>query len=164
VQVLDYDRLDGAEVSNSLGETLGTVVGLFIDDASSTPTWVAVRSGLFGHHHSLVPLAQARWDEGRLLVAYTREELASAPHSDPDSALDAGQEQELFDHYNVGYSDSDRPGPHTGVDAEDTGLTGTPDAGSHPVDFGTTQVAVTRVDGVPGLPTTERAGRLRRYR
>ena len=119
-----------------------------LDDASNTPTWIAVRSGLFGHHHSLVPLAQSRWDDGRLLVPYTRDDLASAPHADPDVALDAVQEQELFDHYNVGYSDIDQPGPRTGVEAQDTGLTGTREAGSHPVTFDSGAVDAAAVAGV----------------
>ncbi|MDP9094448.1 MAG: PRC-barrel domain-containing protein [Actinomycetota bacterium] len=166
MQVPDYDSLDGAELSNDLGEKLGTIVGLFIDDSSSTPTWVAVRSGLFGHHHSLVPLAQSRWEQGRLLVPYTRDDLAAAPHGDPDVALDATQEKELFEHYNVGYSDGDRPGPHTGVEADDTGLLGTADTGSHPVEFGSSEIEAAQVAGVPGLPTgpgPEKSARLRRY-
>jgi hypothetical protein len=162
--VPDYDALDGAEVANDLGEKLGSVVGLFVDDESETPTWIAVRSGLFGRHHSLVPLAQSRWENGRLLVPYSSDDLAAAPHGDPDVALDAQQEQVLFDHYNVGYSDRYRPGPHTGVEASETGLTGTADVGSHPVGFGTGQVDAGRVPGVPGLPSVEAPTRLRRYR
>lgn len=161
--VPDYDILDGAEVSNEFDEKLGRIAGLFIDDASATPTWVAVRSGLFGHHHSLVPLAQSRWEDGRLLVAYTADDLAGAPHSDPDLPLSAVEEAELFEHYNVGFSDVGVPGPHTGVEASETGLTGTPDSGSHPVDFGAGQVDPVAVAGVPGLPKTEQAPRLRRY-
>ncbi|HEX4389946.1 MAG TPA: PRC-barrel domain-containing protein [Mycobacterium sp.] len=161
--VPDYDSLDGAQVTNEFEEKLGRVVGLFIDDASGIPTWVAVRSGLFGHHHSLVPLAQSRWEDGRLVVAYTADDLASAPHSDPDIALDAAEEQELFEHYNVGYSDVGVPGPRTGVEASDTGLAGTPEAGSHPVDFGTQEVEPAAVAGVPGLPTTDWMPRLRRH-
>jgi hypothetical protein len=164
VLVPDYDILDGAEVWNDLGETLGTVSGLFIDDLSSTPTWVAVRSGLFGRHHALVPLAQALWAEDRLLVPYTADELAAAPHSDPDEPLDAEQEQELFAHYNVGFSDRDRPGPHTGVDAADTGLTGSLEAGSHLVSFGSGEADAALLPGVPGLPTTSMPHRLTRYR
>ncbi|PZS14474.1 MAG: hypothetical protein DLM57_14475 [Pseudonocardiales bacterium] len=164
VDVPDYDRLDGADVVNDLDEQLGTVVGLFVDDESETPTWVAVRSGLFGRHHSLVPLAQSRWDDGRLLVPYTSDDLAAAPHGDQEVALDAEQERVLFEHYNVGYSDNDRPGPHTGVEAADTGLTGTPEAGSHPVGFGSGEVEAGQVAGVPGLPTIEHEPRLRRYR
>ena len=164
MDVPDYDHLDGADVVNDLDEQLGAVAGLFVDDESETPTWVAVRSGLFGRHHALVPLAQSRWEDGRLFVPYTSDDLAAAPHGDPGVALDAEQERVLFEHYNVGYRDRDRPGPHTGVEAADTGLTGTPEAGSHPVGFGSGEVEAGQVAGVPGLPTIEREPRLRRYR
>lgn len=162
--VPDYDALEGAGVWNDLGEALGTVDGLFVDDMSSTPTWVAVRSGLFGRHHSLVPLAQALWADGRLLVPYTSEELSAAPRRDPDEPMGAEEEQVLFAHYNVGFSDRDRPGPHTGVDAADTGLVGTLEAGSHPVTFGSGEADPAQVPGVPGLPVTAAPARLTRHR
>ena len=56
------------------------------------------------------------------------------------------------------------PGPHTGVEAYQTGLTGSPDAGSHPVDVAGVQVLAPEVPGVPSLPTATVSPRLRRYR
>ncbi|MDP9117610.1 MAG: PRC-barrel domain-containing protein [Actinomycetota bacterium] len=162
--VPDYHSLEGAQVTNEFDEKLGTVVGLFVDDVLDLPTWVAVRSGLFGRHHSLVPLAHARWADGRLLVPYTNDDLAVAPHNDPDVALTVKQEQELFAHYNVGYSDAGQPGPHTGVEADDTGLAGAPEAGSHPVDLDDVGVLAPGVPGVPGLPKMEADVRLRPFR
>lgn len=163
MQIPNYEVLIGAELSNEFDEKLGKITGLFVDDALNVPTWVAVRSGLFGHHHALVPLAEARWDDGRLLVPYTRDDLAIAPPSDPDAPLTATQEHALFAHYNVGYGDLDAPGPHTGVRAEETGLTGSADAGSHPVQSNPDAIAAGEVPGVPGLPTTEAHTRLRQY-
>jgi len=163
VLVPDYDVLNGASVTNDLGEGLGTINGLFVDDSSHTPTWVAVTSGLFGRHHSLVPLAQALWSEGQLFVPYTKDDLSSAPHSDPDTPLTAEEEAELFAHYNVGYSDRDRPGPHTGVEAADTGLMGTEGVGSHPVEFGAGEAEPTQAPGVPGLPMANLTPRLTRW-
>src|SRR5262245_8125102 len=58
VEFPDYRRLDGVEVTNQDGEKLGKVDGLFVDDQVNVPTWAAVRSGIFGSHHSLAPLAQ----------------------------------------------------------------------------------------------------------
>jgi hypothetical protein len=162
VTVPDYSALDGVEVTNEDGEKLGTVGGLFVDDEMEIPTWVSVHSGLFGTHQCLVPLAQARFREGRLFVPYSKDDLALAPHHDPDVALTADQEQTLFAHYNVGYSDADAPGPHTGVEAAETGLIGSPDTGSHPVDLAEVDVLAPEVPGVPGLPRTN-ATRLRRY-
>ena len=162
--VPDYRSLDGAQVTNEDEEKLGKIAGLFVDDALNVPTWVAVRSGLFGQHHCLVPLAQTRFLDGRLLVPYSKDDLAATPHHDPEHALTVEQEQVLFAHYNVGYSDADGPGPHTGVDATQTGLAGSPEGGSHPVDVADIDVVDTAVAGVPGLPQVEVAPRLRRYR
>ncbi len=164
MEVPDYRRLDGVEVTNQDRERLGKIDGLFVDDQVEVPTWVAVHSGIFGTHHALLPLAQARFVDGRLLVPYSNDDLALAPHHDPDQPLTVEQEQALFAHYNVGYSDADAPGPHTGVEAHQTGLTGSPDAGSHPVDLGAVEVLAPDVPGVPGLPTAEVSPRLRRYR
>ncbi len=134
MEIPDYRRLDGVEVTNQDGEKLGKVDGLFVDDQVNVPTWVAVGSGIFGSHHYLVPLAQTRFVDGRLLVPYSKDDLTLAPHHDPDEPLTVEQEQTLFAHYNVGDSDADGPGPHTGVEAHQTGLTGSPEAGSNPVD------------------------------
>lgn len=162
MSVPDYSTLDGVEVTNQDGEKLGKVGGLFLDDQTGIPTWVSVHSGLFGTHQTLVPLAQARFVEQRLFVPYSKDDLALAPHHDPDIALTADQEQTLFAHYNVGYSDADAPGPHTGVEAAHTGLVGSPDTGSHPVDLAEVDALAPEIPGVPGLPRT-RATRLRRY-
>ena len=164
MEIPDYRRLDGVEVTNQDGEKLGKVDGLFVDDQVNVPTWVAVGSGIFGSHHSLVPLAQTRFVDGRLLVPYSKDDLTLAPHHDPDEPLTVEQEHTLFAHYNVGYSDADSPGPHTGVEAHQTGLTGSPDAGSHPVDLAAVQMLAPEVPGVPGLPTATVSPRLRRYR
>jgi hypothetical protein len=166
VSVPDYGALIGAEVTNEFDEKLGKITGLFADDALNVPTWVAVTSGLFGRHHALVPLAEARWDDGRLLVPYTRDDLAIAPHNDPDTPLSADEEQALFAHYNVGYGDLEAPGPHTGVRPEETGLTGSAEVGSHPVQPDDGAIAAERAPGVPGLPTLENSvasTRLRPY-
>ena len=77
----DYRKLDGVEVTNQDGEKLGKVSALFVDDDLEIPTWVAVRSGLFGNHHCLVPLTQTRFVDGRLLVPYSKDDLALAPHT-----------------------------------------------------------------------------------
>lgn len=162
MRVPDYSALDGVEVTNEDGEKLGKVAGLFVDDETEIPTWVSVRSGIFGNHQCLVPLAQARFIDERLFVPYSKDDLALAPHYDPDVALSVDQEQTLFAHYNVGYSDADAPGPHTGVEASETGLVGAPNTGSHPVELAEVDVLAPEVPGVPGLPKIQTT-RLRRY-
>src|SRR5664280_3475304 len=118
----DLSQLDGAAVTNQDDEELGKVTGLLVDNQLGVPTWVVVESGLFGTHHTLVPLAESRVIGGELLVPYTKDDLRSAPHHDPDVALTVKDEQLLFDHYNVGYGTADTTGPHTGVEVSSTGL------------------------------------------
>jgi hypothetical protein len=139
----DFGTFDGASVSNQDDEKLGKVTGLFADDELGEPTWVAVTSGLFGTHHALVPLAESRFEDGVLLVPYSADDLAAAPHHDPDQALTVADEQLLFEHYNVGYGTADTTGPHTGIDAGAV----PPHGGAHPVD----------------LDAPAPSGRLRRY-
>ena len=45
MEVPDYRRLDGVEVTNQDGEKLGRVDGLFVDDQVNVPTRIAVGSG-----------------------------------------------------------------------------------------------------------------------
>jgi hypothetical protein len=45
VEIPDYRRLDGVEVTNQDGEKLGRVDGLFVDNQVNVPTWIAVGSG-----------------------------------------------------------------------------------------------------------------------
>ena len=131
---MDFGRLDGALVTNQDEEKLGKVAGLFVDDASGIPTWVSVASGLFGARHYLLPLAETRFDGAVLWVPYSKDDLATAPPHDPDVPLTIEDERLLYDHYNVGYGTDDTTGPHTGVDAVQTGLVGSPSSGAHPVD------------------------------
>jgi hypothetical protein len=77
MEIPDYRRLDGVEVTNQDGEKLGRVDGLFVDDQVNVPTWVAVGSGIFGSHHFLVPLAQTRFVDGCLLVPYSKDDRPS---------------------------------------------------------------------------------------
>jgi len=147
---MDFARLDGALVTNQDEEKLGKVAGLFVDDASGVPTWVSVTSGLFGAHHYLLPLAESRFDGAALWVPYSKDDLAAAPPHDPDVPLTFEDEQLLYDHYNVGYGTDDTTGPHTGVDAERTGLVAAPASGAHPVD-------------AESMEPVARAPRLRRY-
>jgi hypothetical protein len=151
----DFSQLEGATVTNQDDEKLGKVSGLFVDDELNVPTWAAVKSGLFGTHHSLIPLAESRFVDGQLLVPYSKDDLVAAPHHDPDVPLTVDEERLLFEHYNVGYGTAGTTGPHTGVDSHQTGLAGSAAAGSHPVASLDEVAPPAEGTGVPGLPLVE---------
>ena len=56
----DPNTMTGAPVRGSDGEKLGKVDAIYFDNDTDKPEWAAVKSGLFGSHVSLVPLAQAQ--------------------------------------------------------------------------------------------------------
>lgn len=135
IDLLISTRRDAAAARRFLTRALrklGKVSALFVDDDLEIPTWVAVRSGL--------------------------DDLALAPRHDPDTALTVEQEQALFEHYNVGFSDADAPGPHTGGEIEQTGLVGSVESGAHPIEPGEIEILSFAAPGVPVLPAVERTG------
>jgi uncharacterized protein (TIGR02271 family) len=101
----DPQRLDGASVIGPDGAKLGTVDAVYYDNVTDRPAWVAVRTGLFGTHVSLVPLTGTRLVHHDLQVGFGKDRLTSAPHHDPSRDLSPQDEIELYRHYDVAYED-----------------------------------------------------------
>jgi uncharacterized protein (TIGR02271 family) len=99
----DPRELQGATVIGRDNEKLGKVDNVFLDNESQRPEWAAVKTGLFGGHVSLVPLATAQYRDGSLTLPYDKAVVQNAPHHDPDQELSVDQERELFEHYGVDY-------------------------------------------------------------
>lgn len=100
---IDPSTLVGSTVVGTGGAKLGQVSDVYLDNQTGTPAWVAVTSGLFGNHVSLVPLARAEYDGTELSVPYDKDQLKAAPHHDPGQALSETEEADLFEHYGVTY-------------------------------------------------------------
>lgn len=103
MQDTDPRSLEGRTVVGGDGDKIGKVEGVFLDDATNRPEWVAVKTGFFGGNVALVPLATATHSGDEIRVPYGKEQVKSAPHHDPDAALSAADEARLFDHYGVAY-------------------------------------------------------------
>jgi stress response protein YsnF len=99
----DLAALERAAVIGGDGEKLGAVAGVYFDNATNHPEWVAVRSGLFGLNVALVPLAAAELRGAELHVPFDQEQLKRAPHHEPGSELSPQDEIDLFRHYGVSY-------------------------------------------------------------
>ncbi|MEV0078658.1 PRC and DUF2382 domain-containing protein [Nocardia neocaledoniensis] len=96
------DSLIGATAYDERGEKIGKVKQIYIDNATGSPTWAAVSTGLFSSD-SLVPLAGAehRADDDTLSLHVEKEQVKSAPHLDDGGRISPQSEQELFQHYHV---------------------------------------------------------------
>lgn len=94
--------LYGQNVQDQSGAKIGKV-GQVWADAEGHPTWVSVKTGVMGHHESMAPLGDARMQDGRLMVAYDKATVKSAPTVQPDTdqPLNAEQTAQLFAHYRI---------------------------------------------------------------
>lgn len=116
----DAEALFGRTVVNSDGDKIGKVDGVFLDDETAKPEWVAIKTGFFGSNVSLVPLAAAEEAGEDLRVPYNKQKVKDAPHHDPDQALSQSAEVELFEYYGVPYGGETitaEGGPQTGMAA-----------------------------------------------
>jgi len=120
------DRLNGATVLGADGDKIGTVGQVFVDANDGHPSWVTVRTGLFGTKESFVPLDAATAEGDTLRVTYDKDFIKDAPRIDTDSALSPEEEDELYRYYNVSSGTSTYTGTGTTSGTSDyAGTTGT---------------------------------------
>jgi PRC-barrel domain len=105
MQVNDPAQVLDRTVVDCDGTTIGTVTELYLDEHAERPGWIAVRTGLFGTHVSLVPLAGAAESDDVVVVPYSKSHVKDAPHHDPEMALSREEEAELFAYYGFAYTE-----------------------------------------------------------
>ena len=128
----DPAQLDGVTVHDSDGGKIGKVSDVYLDQDTSRPEWAAVKTGMFGGHVSLVPLANASFDGEALKVPYSKDQVKNAPHQDPAQELSPAQEAEIFEHYGVPYGGETvtaQPGGQGKQEAAQTGGKGKQESG-----------------------------------
>jgi sporulation protein YlmC with PRC-barrel domain len=97
----NIDQLTGREVVGSDGDRIGEVGQVFVLDGTDEPTWITVRTGLFGMHESFIPVAEATERGDALVVPYAKAFVKDAPRIDDASELSIEQEAELYRYYGV---------------------------------------------------------------
>ncbi|MGD7733348.1 PRC-barrel domain-containing protein [Propionibacteriaceae bacterium G57] len=96
---INLDEYYDAVVVDSDGEKVGGVGQVFLDEQTGQPSWVTVRTGLFGLKESFVPLVDARLEGGALHVAFTKDFIKEAPRQDPDTPMTVAEEDALQAYY-----------------------------------------------------------------
>ena len=108
------------KVVTDQGDKVGAVGAIYLDDATGAPSWVTVRTGLFGTAESFVPVDAARLDGDDVVVPYAKDLVKHAPRVDADGSLSPEEEQALYRHYGLGTSagtvDTGRTGRTVGHD------------------------------------------------
>jgi sporulation protein YlmC with PRC-barrel domain len=97
----DVNRIagGGGEVRTSSGEKVGKVGQVYLDDETGQPSWVTVKTGLFGTQESFVPLSSADLVGEDIVVPYDQETIKGAPRMDTDASLSPQEEKRLYSYY-----------------------------------------------------------------
>jgi uncharacterized protein (TIGR02271 family) len=171
----NVESLNGATVYGADGDKIGTVGQVYVDATDGHPSWVTVRTGLFGTSETFVPLDEATAEGDTIRVGFDKATVKDAPRIDTDGALSPAEEDQLYRYYNMGAGEtSTHSGTNDFTGGTDTyaGTTGTTDTTSSAGTVGydtsgpTTDDAMTRSEERLNVGTervqTGRA-RLRKY-
>jgi uncharacterized protein (TIGR02271 family) len=119
----NLESLIGSNVIDSDGDKIGTVGQVYLDTDTGAPSWVSVRTGLFGMSETFVPIEQADQSGDELRVPYTKGFVKDAPRVDADGALERDQENELYSYYGDGSGTADHDRVDTTVGHDTSGPT-----------------------------------------
>jgi len=102
----DVQTWRGMKMVDADGDKIGTVEDILLDRQTGEPAWAAVKTGLFGRKHTLVPIRDAEVrGENEVRVPLDKEKVKDAPRIEPDGELSPDEERKLWEHY--GRSDYD---------------------------------------------------------
>lgn len=138
MQTTDLDRLFGYNVIDSAERTIGSVDGVWVDDATDQLEFVGV-GGEMGRAH-IVPAAQAEIGDGTFRIPYSEEQVRGAPSFDPGYVLTGRDELEIYRYYGLERTTSTSP---SGLPSE------TASSGPEPAAARTRQLARTEREEVP---------------
>jgi uncharacterized protein (TIGR02271 family) len=102
----------GGDVRTTSGDKIGSIKQIYVDDSTGEPSWVTVRTGLFGMSESFVPLEGATDNGKDIMVNYDKDTVKDAPRIDADRQLSPDEEEILYAHYGMtsgsGHRDRDK--------------------------------------------------------
>lgn len=98
------DQLFNYDVVTSDNHKVGSVDGVWVDDATNDLEFVAVKTGwLMGKNH-IIPTGNAQIDSnsGTITVPYSSDQVRGAPSFASDQELSPSDEQQVYDYYGRG--------------------------------------------------------------
>jgi sporulation protein YlmC with PRC-barrel domain len=102
----DVQTWRGMKMVDADGDKIGTIEDILLDRQTGEPAWAAVKTGLFGLKHTLVPIRDAEVaGDNEVRVPLQKDKVKDAPRIDPDGELSPEEERKLWQHY--GLSDYD---------------------------------------------------------
>jgi len=104
--VTDAYEWRGRTVVNNDGDKIGSLEEVYLDTDSGRPEWATVKTGMLGTKQSFVPLQGASPSGDEVVVGYSKDQVKDAPSVDADGELSTEDEQQLYRHYGLDYSES----------------------------------------------------------
>lgn len=95
------EQLQDATVYGTDGEKIGSVGQVYLDDRTNQPTFVTVKTGLFGAKETFVPISEANPSRDGLQVPFDKAFVKDAPHVDADGSLTPEEEQRIYEYYSI---------------------------------------------------------------
>ncbi|NUL44315.1 PRC and DUF2382 domain-containing protein [Cellulosimicrobium funkei] len=139
------DQLQNATVFGHDGDKIGTIGQVYLDDQNNQPTFVTVKTGLFGMKETFIPVSEATQTQDGLQVPFDKAFVKDAPNIDADGSLSPEEEQRLYEYYSM-----DHQGTGGAGDRPDAAADTNRDAGR---DAGLATASGTAATGVGGLGT-----------
>jgi uncharacterized protein (TIGR02271 family) len=149
------EKLQNATVYGNDGDKIGTVGQVYLDDQTNQPTFVTVKTGLFGTKETFVPISEATQSADGLQVPFGKAFVKDAPNVDADGSITPEEERRIYEYYSLDYQ-----GTAAGADPGVTSTTGTGDADTR--DVGTDRESVVVRDEQLNVGTqTRESGQVR---
>jgi uncharacterized protein (TIGR02271 family) len=151
-------------VLSDAGDKIGSIGRVYVDDNSGEPTWVTVKTGLFGSSESFVPLTGASVDGDDVRVVYAKDKIKDAPRVDDDGEIGPEEENRLYAYYGLDGSTGEYD--NTFDDSARFASEGRTDTTGYDTSGPTTDDAMTRSEEQLRVGTQTREGgraRLRKY-
>ena len=104
------DQLQNSTVFATDGDKIGSVGQVYLDDVTNEPTFVTVKTGLFGARETFVPLQQAQTTADGITVPFEKSFVKDAPNVDADGSLTPEEEQRIYEYYSREDSAADHDG------------------------------------------------------
>jgi uncharacterized protein (TIGR02271 family) len=101
----DVREWRGRTVVDRDGEKIGKLDEIYVDRETNEPEWALVNTGLLGTKSSFVPLNGAAPAGDDVRVAYAKDQVKDAPSIDADGELSRQEEEGLYRHYDIDYSE-----------------------------------------------------------
>ena len=168
IEVTEAYEWRGRTVVAGDGDKIGKLDEIYLDQETDKPEWALVNTGLFGTKSHFVPLRDAQPSGETVEVPYSKDQVGDAPSIDPDGELSQAEEETLYRHYGLDYSEnrsgSGLPEGHAG-DADRAGEEDREPVG-HDTSGPTSDDAMTRSEEELRVGKTQRErgrARLRKY-